>query len=461
MLIGLILVIGTVSYLISGEKGMLLYLMMVTGMKNVPLERIFKVSFVTWSISFGGMALLTATHIIDSPFKIHDRFGFGFLIRWGLGHSHPNVLHISYLTFAMLAIYLLGKKINLKWLSLLMLGNLYIFLYSLSSTGFIAVCLLLLLNLYWLYRGKFAFFEKILIYSILPACLLLTFAAPLILTGRAFEIINKILNTRLNLTRHFLTTAPMTLFGTRTAEITSHWLTMDNSYLFAYATYGIILSALIITAYFLIIRRFIKAGKGMELSIIITCLFTGVIEQFLFNGSFKNISLLFFGELIFEKNPGRQHKIIKFLPSKISNYTLSFPDCSSVIKQKLAQINLFYHNTKRHLYLAFGIFAMIGIIIANSLMVLPDAYISPRKHCDEKEGEIWIYLDSQAVAEAEAQNKKVLQYIDEKTVMLEFSGNIVTLEWLRGVVTAGILSGLTGIAVVFIVLRWRYLWVKE
>ena len=453
LIVGILLAIGATTYLVSGEKGALIYILMVTGLKNIPLLRIFKVAFITWTLSFGGMVLLTVTHIIESPFKIHDKFGFGFLIRWGLGHSHPNVLHISYLTFVMLAVYLIGKQFNLKWFILLMIGNIYILLYSLSSTGFVVVCLYLALNLYWFYRKEFSLIEKVLVNAVLPGCLLLSFAAPLVLSGRAFDIVNRIVNTRLNLSRHFLTTTPASFFGTRTSEITSHWLTMDNSFVFAYVAYGAVLFVIIVLAYILIIHHYIKAKKGTELSLILATLVAGITEPFLFNLSFKNLSLFFFGELVFENKAEKSQKSVYFLPKKIRDASLSFNIDVAFINKKWEDLCSLYRSNRLRIITFSTVIGLVVAILCGLLMPLPDAYMAPRRYCDDPIGADWIYLES--VEQAEAENIKVLAYIDNETVMHKFTGNIVGLERVRGTVTSGLLSGIFCSTVYLIILSWK------
>lgn len=465
LVIGGLLSIGAFTYYLSGEKGALLYIMMVTGMKNVSLGRIFKVLLVTWTVSFGGMVLLTASGIITSPYKIHEKFGLGHLIRWGLGHSHPNVLHISYLTFAMLAIYVLGKRINLKWLGLLMLGNLYVFLYSLSSTGFISVCVFLMLNIYWLYRKKIGLPEKILIYAVLPGCIILSLVAPFLLTGRAFEIVDKMLNTRLYLTKHFLTNTPPALLGTRTADITSPWYAMDNSYLYAYVAYGIILFSLIMLAYFVIIHRFVKTNKRMELSIILTTLAAGLIEPFLFNVSFKNVSLFFIGETIFGSKDIR--KSIYFLPERFRNICITLPDIGSSFLFFVHDSVELVQKKRLRFGLIFTVVAFIGGLLCYLLIPYPDAYVAPRKHCEMKDWNTTFslisYPDGYIIPSehCEVDDRSTMFflessfYADEKIRVLEdvdpempleyFTGNIVMMEKIRNMITGGLLLGLSAV----------------
>ena len=109
------------------------------------------------------MFLIHALHLVDGPFKVHDKYGMGMVIRWGMGYSHPNVLHISYFTLVVLIVLAEQSRFNWKKALGLMFGNILVFLYSLSNTGLFVVTAYLILNLYWAYREKLNKFEKTLI----------------------------------------------------------------------------------------------------------------------------------------------------------------------------------------------------------------------------------------------------------------------------------------------------------
>ena len=442
VMIALLILAGGLTYVISGEKGILIYIFMVTGMKNVPLKRIFTVGLATWTISFGGMFLLTATKIVASPFKIHEKFGLGFFIRWGLGHSHPNVLHISYLTFAMLVLYVLGKRVHLQWLGLLMAGNLYVYLYSLSNTGVIAVTFLLALNLYFLYRERLAVIEKILINLLLPGCLLFSFALPFVFYNTWVEAFYhnslgaffKTLASRLLLSHRFLSENPLSLFGANYADILTRWITLDSSFVFVYVVHGVVLSFVIFIAYLLIIFRFTLAEKKLELSIILTTLLAGLSEPFLFNTSFKNLSLFFLALLLFT---GKARKELRFLPDALRGITVKIPELSG-FRKHLDSVSSNWNRHRQRIFLIFIVAGLLGAGIAGFFMPQPEAIMAPAILCDETDQESF-YLSS--LAEAEAANVRVIGYVDGETEMLVFSGNTIILERVRAIVTGGLLLG--------------------
>lgn len=411
---GLLLVLGVITYIVSGDKGLLLYIMMITGAKNISVKRLFRVGLVTWIISFGGTFILTAVHIVESPFKVHEKLG-ELIIRWGLGASHPNVLHVSYLLLCMLVVFVLSEKIDFKWLFLLMAGNLYTFLYSVSFTGFAAVSAYLFLCGCWIIRKDIGILENILIKTGVLFCILISMAAPLLLKGKAFDILNKLLNTRLRLSRLFLTEYPFSLFGRKVADIVTYSATMDCSYVYGYVAYGVIAFALLVLGYGMIIHKYCKEKRGTELCIILACLIAGITEPFLFNTSFKNISFVFFAELIYGYN-----------------------DAEGNSTSLLTTAKKFSVRKKKELAVIFAAGLLIGAVGYSVLEEKPQRIIVPRSESDLDET---FYAELDITEEQIREEDVVYGTPKDGTPWMELKGAAVELESIRGMTTSAILTG--------------------
>ena len=213
--------IGFLSWQSSGEKAAFIYLAVIVGMKHVPVKRVFKVGAVVWTVAFFGTVMLALTKQIPDLALVHSKLGLGHIIRWSLGYTHPNVLHISYVI--LLAFFFYLARLDRRQLFILTgvayLFNFYIFLYSVSYTGLILTTVYLLLNLYFNLRTRESRLEKILIMCVFPVCALLSVIGPVAVKGRMFDILNKLMNTRWNLSRYFLTHQPITLFGSRLTDL--------------------------------------------------------------------------------------------------------------------------------------------------------------------------------------------------------------------------------------------------
>lgn len=426
-----LVLLGMMIYLNTHEKGALFCILLVCGMKGMDVKKVFRVGLVTWILSFGGLFLFTSFHLLDSHFKVHDKLGMGRIIRWSLGYAHPNVLHISYLILVCFIVYLMQDKFRIKSFVGLMALNLYVFMYSLSSTGFLAVSILLALALYWSLRKRFCRAEQILIQFCLPVCVLLSLVAPLVLEGKTFELVNKAVNNRLVLSQWFLQNQPVRLFGVDTTELVTSLRTMDNSYVFAWITYGLVFFALAVVAYAVLIFLKTRQQDGVILCVILACLIAGVTEPFLFNTSFKNVTLIFIGAMLFNGTSAERKKKAPFFGRFDREYSIRLPD----FKAFLNSINETASAYKRKLLLLSLLFGVAAGGICFVLTKMPERYIMPRTAFEDT-GDIeeTYYLSSEK--ESPKAGDVVLGYVDEHTDMVPFSGNIAAVERVRNTVCA-------------------------
>lgn len=429
----MLVILGGVIYLNTHEKGALFCLLLLSGMKGIKLTRTFKIGLVTWILSFGSLFFLTAFHVIDSSFKVHDKLGLGRIIRWSLGYAHPNVLHISYLVLVCFAVYLLGNKFKFRWFLVLEAVNVYVFMYSLSFTGFIAVTLCLMLALYWSLRKSFCKVEQILIQLCLPFCILLSLVAPVVLKEPLFGLVNKIVNNRLVLSQWFLQNQPGRLLGVDTREIVTSLRTMDNSYVFAYITYGIIFFVFMMASYLVLIYKKSMAQDGVALCLILSCLIAGVTEPFLFNTSFKNISLLFVGAMLFGGET--KGKVLPLLGKYDKEFSVKLPDVKRIFEESIK-------NSVRYRKQLIAVALIAGVAAAGFGYFTteePKRYVMPRT-AFETTGDIeeTYYLFS--AEDIPEEGDVVLGYVNESTDMVPFTGNITMVERFRNTVSGGMVT---------------------
>ena len=85
-----------------------------------------------------------------------------------------------------------------------------------------------------------------------------------------------------------------------------HYLSIDSSYIWAFIHYGIVPFALLMLAYFILIADCTRKQRTRELLLVICFLCAGYTEPLLFNTSFKNVTLLFLGELLFRQKENEE-----------------------------------------------------------------------------------------------------------------------------------------------------------
>lgn len=421
----------------SGEKGILFYTWMIVGLKNVRLETVMRWGLKIWSVSFVGMFIYSLFHLQSSIYKVHDKLGLGHIFRWGMGQPHPNVLHISYLILLLLILYHLRERFNWKVCLAMFAGNCYVFLYSVSYTGFAVVTIYLAANLYWQYRGKFGKIEQIACECIFPLCVLLSVAGPLVIKGRLFAVINKLLNTRLYLSGLFLKKENIRLFGNNIGLLTNAVETMDCSYVYGLIAYGVLFFAAMIIGYICLIHKYVKEQKGLELLMVLALLGAGLTEPFLFNTSYKNISFLLLGAYLFGRGKPEEDRLMIGLHGRAIEDVL-VPLARVDWRELGCRIEEAAGKKKRYIRIISAAIGMICIALyaANA----PDyrGVIVPRVHCADIEKGTSIYLTEEEPEEYKGY--LIWDYQDKETPMECFEGNIVKVEKVRGGISRGILG---------------------
>lgn len=320
------------AFFVTGSLGLLIYVLMITGSKNIPTRRSFKVGTLVWTCCM----LLSFSLAIFGDRKgvmlVHEKFGLGPILRESLGYTHPNVLHITYVVFMAFVLYNCSKQKKKMLMTILGLlaGDVFVFLYSVSVTGMLASLLLIAFFLYFELRKRRTKIENIGIMLLIPFCVVISTIAPL-LGGEstAFKIINKIFNNRLLAIRVYFESQGLSLFG---APFMDSTFAVDNSYVYSLLQYGIVFFTIMMLVYFVLIQHLIRDNRNRELAITCTLLIAGISEPFLFNASIKNITVLFIGNLMYavlEKRSALSilNREFPFLSRKNRMFTWIVPDC--------------------------------------------------------------------------------------------------------------------------------------
>lgn len=303
-----------VSYRMSGDKGILLAAMVITGVKNVDIRRCAKGWTWVWGISCLFTIVLCFAGIAPNLYSPRDKYGI-LLHSCNLGFPNHSVLQMSYLAFVILLVYAYYDRLDRKSYIKLLLGNILVFLYTFSITGFAGTLLFLLLV--YIYRiaenkGKGHAVLRGAAPWVLPLCAAFSILTPLLPQDSVvYSVINKILNGRLALSSIYMTSGPYTLFGCRIYDILGKagLSFLDSSYVSSLAQYGIVTFLLMMFIYEAAIVYMKKYHKDLEIIVTSTLLITALEEPMLLNTSFKNNSLFLIGAMIFAWFSGRNERI--------------------------------------------------------------------------------------------------------------------------------------------------------
>ena len=280
----------------SGEKGPLIILAIVVGMKGISLMRVAKIGTVTFGISMLVKIMYHFLFLADSGFNQAPKLGMNRCLRWALGYAHPNTVAISYLALVIMIVYWLNDQYDWKYFVLLNFGNLFLNFFCLSYTGMLMTCGYLVLSyiaVHYEIKSKVLYG---LLECIFPACILFSVFIPFVLSDKVMMYLKAnwgTIHSRLKLARMFFTPENVSLWGVNVATLTDNRFTLDNSYLYCFVFNGMIAFGLISLGYVLLIHSYAKERKQKELAIILILLIAGIMEPFLFNSSFKNFSIFF------------------------------------------------------------------------------------------------------------------------------------------------------------------------
>ena len=450
-----VIAVTATTYLMSGEKGMLLYGMMMVGLKYVDVKKIFGVGCVLWTVAFLCTILFSLFRMDDTVYKVHSKLGLGHIFRWSLGYPHPNVLQISYLILAVFVIYLLDDSFKLKHAFWLFVGNMLIFMYSVSYTGFIVFMCLLLGRIYLFFRKKISFFEKLLLQLTFPVCVLVSLIVPITINvnGKWFKLLNKIFSQRLELGWLYLVPENISLWGRRLSEITDSSKTMDNAYLFAFITYGIIPFTILCIATMYMTYRYLKEERYIEALIIVIIIIGGMTEPFLYNTSFKNLSFLFMGTLLFgNKNGKKEWGIIPW-----ERFAVYIPDKQLQIKTGRIEIAVekFQHAFRAdwRKVLTGLLYAVLLVVLINRFCSYPDGYVVYRTDCSDIPKERTYYDENNP----DYASYKRMHLFKQGEEIEYFGGNIVIMERIRNNITGIVFGYIAGYATagIWLILRSR------
>ena len=345
-----IILLGILAVLIernSGEKGVLITYAIVAGMKGISWKRILHMGAGIYGVTLCFMITFFGIFLDKSTYIVHSRLGMGDVMRYGLGYAHPNTLMVTYFVTCALIAICLEKKYSWKHAIALEVGLLYVYSYCISYTGLITGTLIIIMPLYlnMIRKGKLGTVEYIIGGAALPFSLAFSFISPYYFPEGIWNFFERFLPTftrRFELAKQYVIPANISLLGTHVTKVTDSRFTLDNSFLYTFVFEGVLFFGIIIGLYFYMMYRLIKEKRNLEL--IVTCVFfvQAIMEPFMFNTSFKNITLFFLGELIWDKSEsveGRFDKIKIVLPNWLIKYTNMILECWKQNGKKVLMIS--------------------------------------------------------------------------------------------------------------------------
>ena len=453
LLILALLLLGGIIYRRTGEKAAIAAVAVIVGMKNVPIERLMKVALAVWGGTFLFSVIRALLGFYDGVVVVHEKLGLGPIIRYSLGYTHPNVLHVTYFILVMLIIYVCrphGRKLYRSAL-LLFAGNLYVFLYSISYTGILIVTAYLILVIYFDLRKKLIWPEKAAALLLFAFCVAFPIAGPFLLKGEAFHFFNRLLSTRFELVYNNFSQNKVTLFGTYIPPNPEVNLSLDSSFAYMLMYYGIVAFVLCVGLYFFCIYYCMSHNRLQETAILLGTAIAGITEQFLYNLSFKNLTFFIMGYVLYagllksrktswicrERSllPIKKNTVIQI--RRTGFFEKMQATVSEIWKEKKIQI------------LCIGILsAVVLTVMWRSCGEIPDYVLVGRRTTDYR-GEDELVMGPEVTAPGDFY--LTFGDVSEGSGVYKFAGNTVKMELYRGMASTMVWGFLDGCIVAFLV----------
>ena len=336
------------------------------------------------------------------------------------------------------------RKKLLKTTIVLGIANIVMFFYSVSITGMGLGFIYLFCNYYFTLRKEFNCLEKGVIKAVLPVCILMCTIPPLYFEGKLFGILNKLLNTRMNIWKYYLTNFTPGVFGTAIYPPEGQQMSLDGSYLYLLYYYGWFFFIVFMGLTFWTICRCIKTGHKKELAIILGLSVAGIVEPFLYNFSAKNLILIFIGYELFDELKDSKRMRINLLPW--GKMEIRFKKLDITIEK----IQEFWNIMKIKCIIVGVVVGAIVSIYTAFVFEKPEQIYVQRIRCD--------YMEDDGVFQNEIENAEecwILGAENQETRFVGFEGNMIIVEYFRAIIANGLMSYSISIVLVFAVKSYK------
>jgi len=453
LITGAFMLLATIVYMHTGEKGLLVCFTMMLGMKCVSVQNVIKTGAVVAGMIIMSKVFLGVFGLVHEIYYPQERDGVGLMFRHALGYAHPNTLHMNVLMLSMMVMYLITTwlmsvryeacddilSLNIKTrndsaimfvASLLVLCfNIYIFQYSGSRTGLLACVAYLIVNMWLYFIAQIGLFEKIISFAAFPIVSFIAIVLPFILKGKLFDFVNMtIFTTRFSIAKYFWEHNSISLFGIRLNNPDEAMATygIDMAQLYLFLQLGLVAFVVIAVLTIWFVYQAIKKERKAELAVLMGMLFLGIWEPLLYNLGFKNFVYVFMGTMIYEC-------------LEKADSTLKATSVTEARKRIMI-------DTKK-IAVCAAISIVIGIIASAIYLAAtnpPSALYGDREK-DESGNSFGMeadYLDDQEIDQLKSDGDIIIGYTDAETPMYKYDETIAEMEYQKRTLSTGVWSGI-------------------
>lgn len=241
--IAIVAILITINYLLISNTALLFSFILLLGLKDVSIDKIWKPVFYAMLTGFSLRLLAFMFHLLPDKTIYFWRASTGYITRHSLSFEHSNIPGLLIFILCCLCFLSYWEELPL-WLPLLFLvAACPIYYFTGGRGGFMA--LILLLGVFYISKiPPLKIILSLLGIIIQPLLLILTYLIVQLHDTPIFNTLNRILTGRLSYS-YLQLKSPPTLLG----KITHSDILFDNSYSLLLCSYGIIITLLLISVY--------------------------------------------------------------------------------------------------------------------------------------------------------------------------------------------------------------------
>lgn len=422
------MVLASLVYINSGEKGLLLYFALMLGMKAINEKSLFRVGIVVGLAGMAVMTFLATFGIIEDTAYIQYRAPFGEIFRRSLGFPHPNTLSSSFTIIAIMIMYVIDKsdwKKALKTAVILGLIAVYLFIFSGSRTGVMITFLCLAAMILVTFKKQIGLFDKIVVGAIYVGIWAISVVASLVLPDallKKLDSMDQAFFSRWVINKNFFINNRLSLFGIRINnpdEITNG---LDMSQFYLFLQLGLVAFVVVSILWIVLLWDECKENRIGELVVTLCLLLMGVTDPFLYNIGFKNMAFVFIGMVLYKL----LDKAVAWMPEvfgrkvqilKIGDKELEVPSSVNRASSKVRN-----GNRQRLVFCGLVCLSAAASIIVYVMSATPRLVLSDNDSVEHIpiEGMIGQTYTEEEIKDIRDDGNYVLNYTDENELMYTY-----------------------------------------
>ena len=432
-------------YVLTGEKGLLIYAMMMLGVRNVSTDRVLKAGACAIALSMTCIVIPTLLGLHSDYAPIGWRSPWGMIRRSSLGYAFPNTLQMNITMLTFIVMYLAAqrsRKVLCTAAVVMAVLNGYFYLYSGGRTELVILVPFFLLLLYFR-KGRLSRFDRIWIRMVYPLCA----GVPCLLLF-LYRMTGKILApgsmwTRIWVAGEYAARNGIHLLSGRVVMPESTYYGIDISYLYALIQLGILPFILVSILSILTVEYCVRTERLNAIAMLVCFFIIGMAEPILFNLSFRNLTFLFAGEG-FYKAMDQKIRLSRTdpIPEQEENGT-----SGRMSDSRKPDDGKHTPSGTQNVRLRILLQVLVPIVCAAAYMLIvePPQYLYINKVEDDRHQQMEMeeyYLDEEEVQDLKQNGNLVVGYEDVTTPMYRLEGEPVVMEHHRRIVNTGMAGGI-------------------